>query len=195
MTEWQRWVVFTVLAAVLVAAAIIDWRTEKIPNRLTMPAVLFGLLFWPVTGFLVGGWDLALDLGIDASVAFAVGLFGFMVVILTTGGLGFGDMKMMAAVGAISSRWEIVLATTFYGLIICALMAIVLMVKHRRVKRTFERLFGAALLAGGRVKADLDNEPEAPKVPFAFGACIGGILATAEILLGLPTPWASFGQV
>lgn len=195
MEDWQRWIAFSVLSIVLIVAGVIDWRTEKIPNKLTMPAILFGLIFWTVTGLIVGGTDGAWSFGADALIAFLAGLIPFMVIILATGGLGPGDMKLMAALGAISGRWEVVIAAAFYGLLICALYAIYLMIRTGRTRRTMSRLFGAALLAGANVKADLDNDQEAPKVPYAVGACLGGILAAAEVLLGLPTPWSPFGMV
>src|SRR5262245_17665313 len=82
--------------AVLVAAftalcAIVDYRTQKIPNWLTMPAAIFGLVYSAIAPGGVGiGWSLA---------GFAVGL-GLLILPWLLGGGGMGDVKMLAALGA-----------------------------------------------------------------------------------------------
>jgi hypothetical protein len=92
----------------------------------------------------------------------------------------------MGAVGAIGGGWRIVLATTFYGFIVAAIIALVVMVKKGLVRRTFARLFGVALLASAKVRAELPDD--SPRIPVALGVCIGGLYAGAELLLGLTTP-------
>ncbi len=175
-------VAYGLLAVVLIAAAVADCRTQRVPNVLTYGAMVAGLTWWTIGGWIAGdGWS-----GASGSViGLLVGLVGFAV-LFAAGALGGGDVKLMGAVGAIGGGWRMVLATTFYGFIVAAIIAVIVMVKKGLVRRTFARLFGAAMLASAKVKADLPDD--SPRIPVALGVCIGGLYAGAELLLGLTTP-------
>ena len=158
-----------------------------VPNRLTVPAMIGGLVLGairgatqPDAGGLIGG------LGASALALFA-GLAP-MALVFYAGGIGGGDVKLVGAVGAITASWPCVLGAVFYGFVIAAVMALVLMIRHGIVKRTFMRLLGAAWTAAARIKPVLPTD--SPKVPFAMGMCVGGMLAGAEVLLGLQLPWS-----
>ncbi len=169
------------LVLVLLVAAVTDFKHGKIYNWLTLPAMLCGLLFWFLAGFIGS------DKGIGTSfLTLLCGLVPFSLMALR-GWLGGGDAKLMGAVGAISASWQVVLGTAFYGLIVAMLMAIYLMIHHGLIKQTFSRIFGAILSAAARVKPDLENEKHT--VPFGTAVALGGILAAAEHLLGLQLPW------
>src|SRR5438045_5670218 len=82
---------WTALAALAIVAAIGDVRTGRVPNRLTLGAAAAGVLFAAARG---GGS------GIAASVSgFAVGLALFLP-LFALGGMGGGDVKLLAAFGA-----------------------------------------------------------------------------------------------
>lgn len=73
------------------AAAMIDLRTKRIPNYLTMPAALLGLAYH---SFAPAGW------GIGTSLAgLGVGLALLLLPWLLGGG-GMGDVKLLGALGA-----------------------------------------------------------------------------------------------
>ena len=73
------------------AAAVTDLRQRRIPNYLTVPAALLGLLFH---SFAPGGWGFLTSLA-----GFAVG-FGLLLLPWIVGGGGMGDVKLLAALGA-----------------------------------------------------------------------------------------------
>src|SRR5215510_10836941 len=83
---------FAALVAIFMAlCALIDYRTKRIPNWLTMPAAILGLVY---SGLAPGG------MGILWSLAgLAVGLSLLLLPWLLGGG-GMGDVKMLAALGA-----------------------------------------------------------------------------------------------
>ena len=90
-------VVALVLTAILVAASGIDFRTQLLPDPLTMPLLWLGLLV-AVYGVFV-----------DAPTAILGAAFGYLVLWsvywafkLATGkeGMGYGDFKLLAALGA-----------------------------------------------------------------------------------------------
>ena len=181
------WLSFALLAAVLIPAAIIDWRTEKVPNHLTFPAIAAGLLFWAIVGLSTDGLGGAGGNLLAALLGFACGFVPFAILWLG-GGIGGGDVKLMGAVGAISASWQVVLSTAVYGLILAAVWAVALMIRHGMVRRTLGRIWSAALHTGGGVKAEPVSD--SPTVPFAAALAVGGIVAGFEQLLGWQSPWA-----
>jgi len=176
-------IAFILLAVVLLIAAVTDCKHGKIYNKLTLPAILVGLCFWLITGLL--GDDRGIT---DALFGFASGLIPFAIIMML-GGLGGGDVKLMAAVGALSASWECVLSTAFYGMLLAMVMAVVIMIHGGVVKQTLSRIIGALLFSVARVRPDLENSEH--KVPFGAAVAVGGLIAGAEQLLGLVTPWAS----
>ena len=183
----DRWVAAILLAVVLVVAAVSAWRTGKVPNYLTLPAILLGLVWWAVCGFVDDGLGGAMH-GLGASaLAFAAALIPFAV-LFTVGGLGGGDVKLMAALGALSGSWQCVLSTAVYAFVLGAIFAILVMIRHRLVIQTLRRIFGAVLMVMARAKADTFDDSR--RIPFALAICIGGLLAIAEVMFSLQTPWA-----
>jgi prepilin signal peptidase PulO-like enzyme (type II secretory pathway) len=79
--------------AVTVVASIIDLRTRKIPNFLTFPAAALGII---LSFFVATNTGLMAILGwiVGAGIMIAFNLFG------NKKKMGFGDAKLIAAVGA-----------------------------------------------------------------------------------------------
>jgi prepilin peptidase CpaA len=76
------------VATLTIAAAIWDLRERRIPNQLTLPALVLGFVYQAV----FAGWPgLA-----DAGLAFLAG-FGTLFVLWLIGGGGGGDAKLMGA--------------------------------------------------------------------------------------------------
>jgi len=73
------------------AAAVTDWRTRRIPNWLTVSALVTALVVHTASKGLAG-------MGF-ALLGFAAG-FGILLVMWLLGGSGGGDVKMMGALGA-----------------------------------------------------------------------------------------------
>ena len=87
----EAYVTAASLLAFLAAAAVVDLRTRRIPNLLTISAAIVGLL-------LNLSWR-----GGHGAVASGVGLLTGLAAFLPfyiAGGFGAGDVKAMAAVGA-----------------------------------------------------------------------------------------------
>ncbi len=94
-------------AAVVLLAAIIDFRTQRIPNWLVLPFLLTGLV---VSG-VAHGWNGLLQSLLGVLLATAVmGLFCYL------GGMGMGDLKLCAAIGAWLGPSQLAVALVFTGL-------------------------------------------------------------------------------
>jgi len=170
---------YGVLVAVLVIAAVADVRTGKIPNWLTYPAIAAGLIGHTLVGGLQG--DEETRLGLMGSLGgFATGFLPLLAAFLA-GGVGGGDAKLMGAVGALTG-WRFALSAMLLGFLAAALLAFVVMIKHRVLKRTLLRIGRFFLLALAPRGAMDPASPDSPKVPFGLGLCIGSAVALAEAL-------------
>ncbi|MGI9519939.1 MAG: A24 family peptidase [Pirellulaceae bacterium] len=118
MENWQYWLV----SIVLVVAAVIDGIQLKVPNWLTFPMIISGWVFSAMAygmageGWMVGlGWSMAgTTLGLCLLLpAYAIG------------GMGAGDVKLMAGIGAWVHCWITFYAfclSTIFGAVIAVIM-------------------------------------------------------------------------
>ncbi len=89
-TIFEHWPVWFVTIT-LIVAAVIDGIQLKVPNWITFPMIISG---WVYSGFAMG-WE-----GIGTSLlGTAIGL-GLLLPAYAIGGMGAGDVKLMAGVGA-----------------------------------------------------------------------------------------------
>ena len=106
--------VFLAFVSSIIVITLIDVDVQIIPDVITIPWVPIGVL----AGALVLPdvfWRYE-PLGLVTSLTGAVSGFAlfYLIVVLSRGGMGGGDVKMMAMVGAVLG-WKGVLLTTFVG--------------------------------------------------------------------------------
>jgi prepilin peptidase CpaA len=111
-------------AAVLVTAiaAVTDWRTGHIPNELTFSTRLLGLVARCAYGGWIGGMSGALQ---EGGIAFLGATLCALapVILFFQGGIGGGDVKLFAGLGALCSPLGGIAAEgyTFLGAMVFAL--------------------------------------------------------------------------
>ena len=113
--HWPIWLV----SVVLVVAAVIDGWALKVPNWITFPMIVAGWVYSFAAGGATGlGWSLA------GSV---VGLL-LLYPLYSVGGMGAGDVKLLAGIGAwvhVEHTWQVFVATTIVGAIMAIAMVII----------------------------------------------------------------------
>lgn len=118
----------SVLIALLVIAAISDYRSYRIPNWLTLGGIVFAVVYrsfsarTPVSGFL------------DASGGFLIG-FGIMLPFYVMRVMGAGDVKLMAMVGAFLGIQD-----TLYAVLCTFIVGGVAAIGLALLKKTFVRM-------------------------------------------------------
>ncbi len=175
MVKEGVWVLAALLAAI---AGWTDWRWRRIPNWLTLPGLLLGI----VVNSLAWGWT-----GTKSSLLGAGLGFGVLLPLVLLRSLGAGDWKLAGALGAFLGPGRLV--TVLLGTVLVAgIMAVILVIWKKRVRQTLRNLwhllaaFFHLHLPGAEVS--LDN-PESLKVPFGVAMAFTAILYCAGHALGI----------
>jgi len=126
------------LMTVFIAVAVIDLKERIIPDGITITGILAGLLLGPVV------FELSI-LESVMGVLLGGGLF-YAIAVLSRGGMGGGDIKFIAMVGAFVG-WKGVLIAIFLGSLAGAVVGIGLML-FKGMRRKTPIPFGPFLVLG-----------------------------------------------
>ena len=151
--------VWGLAAALSLVAGWTDWRSRRIPNWLTVPGLLAGIVF----NVTASGWA-----GAKTSLLGAGLGLGLLLPFVVIRSLGAGDWKLMGALGAILGPQRLI-AVLIGTILVNGIMAVILVIWKRRVRQTLRNLVSLAgsLLTLHRPgpEVSLDN-PESLKIPF-----------------------------
>lgn len=137
----REFVIAVVFLAALLAITMIDLRHQIIPDAITLPGVVVGLASSFVTQRI--SWVEAV-----VGVLLGSGLF-VAVIVLSRGGMGGGDLKLGAMLGAFLG-WQALLVALFVAVMLGGMSAVVLLVT-RKLARKDAIPFGPFLAVGGAV--------------------------------------------
>ena len=158
---------FITLIGILIVAAVIDIRIQKIPNLLTFPTMVFGLVYYGVTN----GWNgLLFSLG---GIALGIAIF---FILYMMGGMGAGDVKLMGAVGAIIGSKGILL-TAFFSAIIGGVYALIILLFNIEylkdlIKRSYITI-KSFVFTKQFIPVPADNSLKKPKLCYGVAIAIG----------------------
>lgn len=157
---------YVVLAAGLTAAVVIDLRSRRIPNLLTAAMAATGL------GLAAAGIS---SVTILASFAGLVLGLALMLPGHALGATGAGDVKLMAAVGAIVGP-GLVLPAFLFSCIAGGVLAVIVAINRRRFAET---LAGTGRLIAAPAQASTEIRGAGASRRFAYGPAIaaGSLLA------------------
>jgi prepilin peptidase CpaA len=160
---------FAALAAGLGVATVVDLKTRRIPNGLTAAMAGIGV------GLAASGMS-TVTLG-AAVVGFGLGL-ALMLPGHLLGATGAGDVKLMAAVGAIVGPGMVVSAFLFTA-VAGGVLAVIVAARRQRLSAT---LAGTARLVATPTDARREIRGATPGSRFAYGPAIAvGSLVAALI--------------
>lgn len=110
------------VAITLIVAAVIDGKQLRVPNWITFPMVLSGLAYH---GFVHGMGEWA-DGGFLGSLAATGTGLACLLPIYAVGGMGAGDVKLMAGMGAWlaspAQTWEAFVVSVLVGAVMAIIM-------------------------------------------------------------------------
>jgi prepilin peptidase CpaA len=156
---------------VLAVASFTDLRDRRIPNWLVLPFMVVGVA---VSGWLHGWHGIGLSL---AGLGLGALLFG---VLCWMGGMGMGDVKLCAAIGAWIGPVQLVLALLLTG-IVGAVMALCWAAfggfLGDMFKGTGDLVFGLKERGIRRHPELVLSNPIARKMPYAPAIAIGTLLS------------------
>jgi prepilin peptidase CpaA len=170
--------VIVVLIAVAITAVTDVWK-YKVYNAVTIPLLISGLVYHGFTGGTSG---------LAGSLLGAVFGFGSLLVFYILGGMGAGDVKLLAAVGAwlgVQQTYYVFLATCFAT----GAYSLFLIVSSGRLAETWLNLqilwhrinaFGRYMAAEERVENVVNRTDRASRlIPFGAMVAIGLIWSLA----------------
>jgi len=154
----------TLLFTVLIICLITDLKKRKIYNKVIFPALLLALLF----NTILFGWS-----GFTTSfLGFLTGL-GILLIPYLMGGMGAGDVKFLAVIGAINGT-SFVLATAIFMALIGGLVGLGILLFKKGLFQRIKTLF--QVLCGMRYGMKLTESfsKSSLKTTFPYGVAITG---------------------
>ncbi len=122
---------YAILTPMLISAFIIDYKLQIIPNRLNLTIFEFGIIFT----FIYGLSNVAISINMLLGMLVGAGIFLFITLV---GGMlygkeamGFGDVKLMGAIGLYFGLSNIIIITLVSFLIGAILSVILLATKMK----------------------------------------------------------------
>jgi len=122
---------YIILTPMLLSVFVIDYRQQIIPNRLNLTIFEVGLVF----AFLYGLSDVAITFNMLLGMLVGGGIF---LLITLVGGMfygkeamGFGDVKLMAALG-LYFGFSNIIAITLVSFLVGAILSIILLISRKK---------------------------------------------------------------
>ncbi len=162
--------VLLLLVTVLTAAALSDMRSHRIPNWLTFPVMVAGLVYY----FYLGG-----PRGLLFSLAGLMLGFAFLMPFYLIGGTGAGDVKLMAAVGALLGPGGVLwsfLCTALVGGVYAVLLLVTSRYRQETRARYKERL-RTFIRTRNLAELKADKTQKAPVLCYGVAIAIGTFLS------------------
>ena len=182
MLDWGRTPmvqILIILAPIVVLAAATDICSHKIPNWLTFPAIIAGVIYHSTTAGIQGCL---------LSVAGALLGMAFFLPFYIKGGTGAGDVKLMGAVGAFLGPAGVLYAFLFSSMA-GGIYAVLLLIRHGLFKETFMRyrdMVGAFLFLHKMLY--IPPEAKMPVLRFGIAIAVGTISFILADLIWILNP-------
>ncbi len=171
-----------VLVVLLVTAAVIDWRTFRIPNWLTVGGMVFGVLYSAVSGQTLTSGPLNALAGLGLGLVALLPLYVLRV-------MGAGDVKLMAMTGAFVGFPNIIYAVLF-TFVTGGIAAVAFAIRRRAFRRMTNNVtdivqwMAFATIAGQRFTPGIAGGDSIGRLPYGASIATGTIAWLAARQLG-----------
>ena len=170
MFQTPDYFLILLLLSILSISAIIDFRTQKIPNLITFPSMIIALLYH----FYING--------INGLIFSALGLatgIGLLLIPYILGGMGAGDAKLMGAVGAILGTKSVFMAFLFSAIVGGLYAVILILLNQKQFKGFFKKqLITLQLFIFTRkfIPDPVEENNKKPKLCYGVAIALGTII-------------------
>ena len=117
--------VYWPLFCVLLVLSFIDLDLRIIPDKVTLPGIVIGIIVAPTVG-LVGFWGSLLGVVVGGGALYLIGVLGEL--LLKKESMGGGDVKLAAMLGAFMG-WKLVLVALFVAFFVGAVIGVIVMAR------------------------------------------------------------------
>ena len=156
----------TILIIVLIISVITDLKSRKIYNAVVFPALALALLLHALTG--------GLDGLIFSLIGFTLGL-AILIIPFLLGGMGAGDVKLLALVGALQGA-SFVFATAIYMAIIGSVMALAIVLFKNGFRERMQFVGYILICMRLRLKPNLQGYWTAGAYPYGVAIAGGAVV-------------------
>jgi prepilin peptidase CpaA len=165
-------ILFLCITTVLLIAAEMDIRFRKIPNWLTYPTMIMGIIYHTgIKGF--NGFLFSVE-GLGMGIA-------ILIIPFLMGGMGAGDAKLMGAVGGLLGPKGVFIAFLFTA-IVGGIYAIVFLTVYGYLKETAKRygsLLKTFIFTQKFIYIPPPEREKAPRLCYGLAIALGTIISLA----------------
>lgn len=157
------------LMMVLIICVITDLKNRKIYNNVIFPSLLLAFLL----NSILSGWS-----GLFSSLlGFICGL-AILLIPYLMGGMGAGDVKLLALIGAIKGTTFVFISAIYMGLIGGLIGLLILLFRKGVLQRLKAIIYSISGLSSGmRIPLGLDKEGLQSTYPYGIAIAAGAGLA------------------
>lgn len=151
-----------ILVIVLLICIYTDTKSRRILNIVTIPTIILGLTY----NIFTSGFEGLLFSGKGFLVGLGVLLIPFML-----GGMGAGDVKLMAAIGALMGT-SFVFYSFIYTAIIGGVIGVLLILKTRGFKNSVKSFFFDFVFLRSNLGSMIISKDKRSSISFPYGVAI-----------------------
>lgn len=155
-------VIYLVLGTALLISLITDIKSRKILNIVTLPSIAFAFIYYISTS----GFEGLLFSG----KGFLVG-FGLLLIPYLLGGMGAGDVKLMAAIGALMGTKFVLYAFVFIA-IIGGFIGAFLIIRNKGLINSLKSFFFNTVYFRSEIGSALLKNNKESSISFPYGVAI-----------------------
>lgn len=157
---------------VLIISVFFDMKERRIPNKLVLPFIVFGLIYSAFQGMTSIFWAL---------LAMLIVLLLFIVP-FSLGWIGGGDVKLLMAIASITSV-QFIIYTIIYTAIIGAVFGFLVIFINNHMKDSYEKFKNMFLnfLYMGKVDFTIQGAKDSASIPYSIPIFLGTIMAYIKI--------------